>query len=120
MALSIKTETEASQGAATYADHLESHPVQVLVSVEKKAGKDGWAGKPTETEVVVPGLYSSNGMRVTVEGSHTVNMGNYESAKIGVSLTVPCSPDSLNDAYDFALAWCGARIQAEVASAKGQ
>ena len=115
MALSVK-----SPPPATYADHLESHPAQAVISVEKKSGGVKWAGKPTESEVVVPGLYSSNGMRVTVEGSHTVNMGNYESAKIGVSLTVPCSPDSLNEAYDFAMAWCGERIQSEVKSAKGQ
>lgn len=104
---------------STYDQHLTSKPVQASVSVEKKSGAGGWPGAPAESEELIPGLFTSNGMMVTVDGGHTVNLGNYESAKIGVSLTVPCSPESLNEAYDWAITWVGQRIQAEVKSAKG-
>lgn len=103
-----------------FEQHLESTPAVGHVSVEKKAAGVKWGGVPNETETVVPGQFDSNGMKVTVEGSHTVNLGNFESAKIVVGVTVPCNPDTLNEAYDFALGWCSERIQAEVKNAKGE
>ena len=90
-----------------------------VTSVEKKLPKEEYKLQTSDVEDVAPGLFHTNGMKVTIEGGTTVNLGNYESARIGVSITVPCSPDSLNEAYEFGLAWVGERIQKESKAAKG-
>lgn len=38
--------------------------------------------------------------QVTVAGSRTVNLGNYESAKIHVAVTLPCYKEELKEALD--------------------
>ena len=102
-------------GPSTYAKHLGSKPIQAIVSTEVKKA----LSTPGETEVLVPGLFDTNGMLVTIEGSHTINLGDFNSARIGVSLTIPCSPQTLQDAYDWGLQWCSDRITKEVNKAKG-
>lgn len=73
-----------------------------------------------ETKVEHPGLFSAvTGMTVTVEGGRTINLGNYESARIGVSITVPCDPHELGTAYDWASDWVSERINDAVNDAKG-
>jgi|13_taG_2_1085334.scaffolds.fasta_scaffold02454_4 hypothetical protein len=39
---------------------------------------------------------------VSVEGSVTKNLGNYESIRIQASITLPCLIDETSDAYDEA------------------
>jgi hypothetical protein len=105
----------------SYAEHLGAPTLAkptAVVSVEKKTAGVEWSAPPTEAENPA-GAFPTNGMKVTIEGSHTVNLGNYESARIGVSLTIPCSPENLEEAYAWGLDWCGKRIQKEVNSAKG-
>jgi hypothetical protein len=103
----------------TYADHLQAAPATAQTTVESKSGKNDWVVKAQDAGTLVEGLYHSNGMKVTVEGSHTVPLAPYESARIGVSVTVPCSPENMNDAYNWALGWIGVRIMSEVNKAKG-
>lgn len=102
-----------------FAEHLVSKPIQSTVSVEKKEAKSDWGGAQSETKNEVPGLFETNGMSITIEGGSTMNLGNYESARIGVSITIPCHPNTLNDAYTWGLAWVGERIEAETKAAKG-
>lgn len=113
----------ASSGFAepksAYDQHLKAAPATAFTTVEKKSAKVDWQTSDSVAETVVPGLYHSNGMKITVEGSHTVPLAPYESARIGVSITVPCSPENLNDAYDWALGWVGERITTEIKKAKG-
>lgn len=45
--------------------------------------------------------------------SQTVNMGNYESLRIEVSLRVPCYPEEAVAAYEYAAAFCKERLVAE-------
>lgn len=75
---------------------------------------------PSVSEMIHPGVFSSNGMQITCEGSRTINLGNYESARIGVSITVPCEASNLQDAYTFATEWVSARIQSEMAQMSGE
>ena len=55
---------------------------------------------------------------VNVGGSQTVNLGNYESAKISVSLTVPCLQGEIDDAYEFASSWVSGKIEETIKAAK--
>ena len=44
----------------------------------------------------------------------TLNIGNYESARVDVKLTLPCYAEEANAAYDYAKAWAETRVQNEV------
>lgn len=50
---------------------------------------------------------------VSVEMGMTLNLGNYESARITVSLSVPCYKEELEEAHEFARKWVEDRVVAE-------
>ena len=47
-----------------------------------------------------------------------MNLGNYETARVGVTITVPCSKDTLEEAYNYATEWVSAKINEAVGMAK--
>lgn len=53
-------------------------------------------------------------------GSHTINLGNYESAKISVGITVPCNKDEINETYDFATDWVSQKLAEAIKIVKGE
>lgn len=57
--------------------------------------------------------------RVTVEGSQTVNLGNYNSARVGVSVEWPCNIDQLDAAYEKASDWVSNKIMEAVKELPG-
>jgi hypothetical protein len=61
-------------------------------------------------ETVHPGVVT-DGHAITVAGSHTINLGNFESARVEVHLTVPCSKADLDDTYEFATNWVSSKIE---------
>ena len=48
---------------------------------------------------------------VGFEASYTHNLGNYQSAKVAVSLTVPCPHGEIDDVYDLAKSWVDSRME---------
>lgn len=50
---------------------------------------------------------------VTLEQGLTMNLGNFETAKITVGIRVPCYVEEVNDIYTLAQQWVSDRIQAE-------
>jgi len=116
MALKLPT-TPAVKTGVDYNQHLHTKPVTGIVSTSKAVKGEEIAGSASETKVLHPGVFS-NGMSITVEGGRTMNLGNYESARVGVSITVPCDKDSLNDAYAYATSWVSEKIEEAVKMAK--
>lgn len=49
----------------------------------------------------------------------TINQGNYESARVDISVTVPCYVEDLEAADEFARRFVEERIEKEVASVRG-
>lgn len=45
-------------------------------------------------------------------------MGNYESARISIGVSVPCYFEELGDAHDFAVKWAEERVKAEVVAVR--
>lgn len=68
------------------------------------------------TDTIGVHRYATEPARVTVEYGLTVNMGNYESARVSISVSVPCYKEELEDAYKFAEKWAQDRVQVEVDS----
>lgn len=50
---------------------------------------------------------------VTVTAGVTRNLGNFNSAKISVSIHYPCDPGKIDDVYPLLKDWVDARITAE-------
>lgn len=64
-------------------------------------------------DVIAVHKFVTNPAEVAVDYALTVNLGNYESAKIGVSVRVPCYVEELDTAYEFAQAWAEERLARE-------
>lgn len=52
---------------------------------------------------------------VRVSGSETVNLGNYSSVKVEVSVSLPCNPEktSIEQAYEWCSEWVGDKLTEE-------
>jgi len=123
MALKMGSSVKPNSGVS-YAAHLQqpvhhAKPIVGMASTEKTVGGQPLPGGINESETVHPGVLT-DGMSITVEGGRTLNLGNYESARIGVTVTVPCDKDTLNDAYDFATEWVSQKITEAVTLVKGE
>jgi hypothetical protein len=51
---------------------------------------------------------------VGVEASYTHNLGNYQSARYGISLKVPCIIGEVNKVFEFTKAWVEERMQSAI------
>jgi hypothetical protein len=109
-----------------YDQHLASKSVQGSVNITKTktlaAGVKDESLVHSSNEVVGKGvLMPADQMHmIEVGGGMTINLGNYESARIDVRLTVPCTKHDLEEAYEFASDWVSTKIQKAVADAKGE
>ncbi|MBN7763672.1 hypothetical protein JYP52_21270 [Nitratireductor aquibiodomus] len=52
---------------------------------------------------------------VGTEMSYTHNLGNYQSARLQVSLKVPCLHSEVDQVFDFAKEWTDQKLQGMVA-----
>lgn len=68
------------------------------------------------TNVVVPVEPLSGGKSavVTFRAGLTLNMGNYETARVDVGIDFPCDADKIDTAYKRAKEWVTTRLQDEV------
>jgi len=105
------------QKAVDYNQHLKTKPVTGIVSSSKAVKGETIAQSSSETKVLHPGVFT-NGMSITVEGGRVINLGNYETARVGVSITVPCDKGSLDEAYQFATDWVDSKIEEALKDAK--
>jgi hypothetical protein len=100
-----------------YAKHLVAQPVTGLVTTSKAVKGQEIASSMSESKTLNPGVFSS-GMSITVEGGRVMNLGNYETARVGVHITVPCEKETLEDAYTYATEWVSGKIEEAVKAAK--
>jgi hypothetical protein len=103
-----------------FSAHLGEMKAQVVVGTVSAQHKNGKMlvdkQETVHKGVMVP---AEKMCQVHVGGSHTVNLGNYESAKISVGITVPCVKEDINDTYDFATNWVSDKITEAVKDVKG-
>lgn len=124
MGLKMKTEALPPAGSQ-YDEHLgvqdvQVKPVQAMTSVELGAGK-GKFQTPSESQDVIPGQFETyKEFAIGIEGSRTINLGDYNSCRIGVSLNIPCHPKNAEQAYAWGLEWIGQKIMTEVNAIQGK
>lgn len=104
-----------------YSKHLEAKPIISTTTVSKSYKKEEVPGAgQSESKTEHPGVYT-NGASLYVEGSRTINLGNYESARITVGINIPllqASPEELNIAYEWGSTWVSSHIEEAVSEAK--
>ena len=49
----------------------------------------------------------------------TLNLGNYESARFDVTITMPCYPEDVEACDEWCRAWAEERTKQEMASVRG-
>ena len=84
------------------------------VYVTRTVGPNRGPTTGSESEdVIAVHKFETEPASVTVDYALTINLGNFESAKIGVSVSVPCYAEELGQAYEFAQAWAEERLTRE-------
>ena len=108
-----------------YQKHLTSVSATSGTLIEKVASHKGGEKSvkilKSEEKTEHPGVIfpESDTIIMEVQGGSTINLGNFESARIGVHLRLPCNKDSLEETYKFATDWIGEKINSAVKDAKG-
>lgn len=126
-------------GKSAYANHLEdpakaqptapeSESIVVaassgegLITVEvKKASEENGILVKSSEETIASGVVipPDKLIRVSIEGGRTVNLGNYESARINVSISMPCTKEDLNETYEWASKWVDEKVSEAVSGSK--
>jgi hypothetical protein len=90
---------------------VEKPPVQAktTATVTKQFGKDSSKQEVTEETLAVHTFITQPAV-IGVEAGLTMNLGNYESARISVSISVPCYAEERDAAYNEACKWVEERI----------
>lgn len=85
-----------------YSQHLTSKPITSMVTIEKKEKYAKWEGPIGMTKVEHPGVFNkkNSGVSITVEGGQTITT-NFNSVRLGGSITIPCDPELINEAFEF-------------------
>lgn len=81
-------------------------------TVTKVYGKIG--APETKDEEIAVRTFITNPAMVEIGYGLTLNIGNYESARIDVRISLPCYREETDDAFAFAKKWTEDRIQTEV------
>lgn len=55
---------------------------------------------------------------VGIVAGQTMNLGNYNSARVSVSLKLPCAEKDLDETYERALAWVDEKMSALILQAQ--
>ena len=121
MAIKMNKPASTAKPASVYDKHLGSTEVTATTSTYKKVGKDDEKLVSTKQEVVHPGVLmpESQLYKLTISGGRTLNLGNYESARLDCGITIPSTKEDLEASYQWGMAWIGEKIEAAVAEAKG-
>src|SRR4051812_42401043 len=75
-------------------------------------GKEPSSAPDTKNEVITVHRFLTEPAKVSVSKGLTLNLGNYESARIDVSVVVPCYREELDWAYKYADGWVESRLNA--------
>lgn len=74
----------------------------------------------TETEEIIePAVFTGPVATVTRGYGLTLNLGNYESARFDVSITMPCYPEDVEHCDKWCAAWTQERAEKEIADVRG-
>lgn len=91
----------------------------ITVSRSFKIGDSGWTEPEAADEVIQVHVFQTQPAIVKFGVGLTRNMGNYESARLDVSVSVPCYSEHIEAAYAEARRWAEAKLKEEVDGLQG-
>jgi hypothetical protein len=75
-------------------------------------------GAKDEQETLEVRLFQTVPAEVGLAFGLTINLGNFEGARVDVSLKMPCYAEEKDDCYEHVLSWVGERVQKEAHEAR--
>lgn len=103
---------KGDESKQSYTDHLTAQPAKSHVTIIKKDSLGEHVTKDEDGGVSAPLVHKPNRLaRVQVKYGKTINLGNYESARIDIALEIPADMDDLEPCYSFASEWVGAKME---------
>ena len=105
--ISIKSNT----GAATVTQALVDNKTKAIIA-EEVTQEVVKTPAPVAAPVSAP---ETPYCMVGVDGSYTKNLGNFQSAKVGVCLSLPAQFDQIDEAFDFAAEWVNGKLETLIA-----
>lgn len=97
----------------------QDHPVIVTVTNRYVRGNGEEVVTKDDTEIPEVRRFDTDVARIRRGYGLTINMGNYESARVDVQVEVPCYVQDLELADEFASKFAEERIKKEVDSVRG-
>ena len=85
---------------------------EIRLTVTKQYGKMG-PETVTEEQIEIAGFVVEPA-RIQTDFGLTLSLGKYESARLGISVSLPCYREELDAAYEFAKQWATDRLEQEV------
>lgn len=86
---------------------------QAFVTKQFKVGKQ-WGAVQGGEEVLEVHRFATEPARVEVSLGVTVNLGNFESAKLSIGVVVPCYKEETEEAFTWAKNWVESKVMSEV------
>lgn len=94
----------------------EPNVQQSIVHVSRERRRSGSVeSAKDESTVLAVHKFVTEPARVRVDLSSTINMGNYESVRVGVAVTLPVYVEEVEQGLDDAQAYAEAHLEREVA-----
>lgn len=84
----------------------------VTASVATKNGPD--YGEKVRNDLFLVPDFEGPAAEVGFEIGVTLNLGNYESARVAVSVKIPCSPGNVEPTFDKAKAWVEQQMEVQI------
>jgi hypothetical protein len=100
-------------------EQAQEHPVIVRVDNRFVRGDKTETSITAVEEIVEVQKFETTPAIVRRGYGMTLNQGNYESARIDVSIEVPCYLADIEKADEFAARFCEERVRKEIAEARG-
>jgi hypothetical protein len=83
-------------------------PGKATISVQHKGTG---VEQTTQQAVGEPKTLEGATCNVGIEASMTINLGDYNSVRIGCSLHLPCYHDEIDEVFDFGKQWVDEKMQ---------
>jgi hypothetical protein len=94
---------------AIMSDEVEISAKEKIIEVRKTMfGKEEVSNERVRIRPFV-----SNPANISIKAGITINLGNYESGRVDVMLSMPCYPEEINEVYEDVKSWVDSRIEHE-------